>query len=270
MLPTVDRAFKGYIFDLDGTIWLTGDLIPGARETVAALRARGSRVVFLTNNSDGTQAMFAEQLTGMGIETGPEEVISASYVMARYLQKEAPHSRCYVVGPEPLREELVSAGLILRDRPGDVDYVVMGIDRDITYHKFQTAFAAIRAGARFYATNPDPYIPTPDGDLIDIGAFIAALETAIGRKLDLIVGKPNPIIVREALKTLALPPQDCLLVGDQLGTDVLAGKNAGVPMALLLRDPRVVERLAGWEHPPDFGLEKLVDLIVPEGDAAHA
>jgi NagD protein len=168
-----------------------------------------------------------------------------------------------------MREEIVSAGLILRDRPGDVDYVALGIDRDITYQKFQTAFAAIRAGARFVATNPDPYIPTPDGDLIDIGAFIAALETAIGRKLDLMIGKPNPIIVREALNVLTLPPGDCLLVGDQLGTDVLAGKNAGVPMALLLRDPRGVERLADWEYPPDFGLEKLTDLVVSGKDAAH-
>lgn len=261
-LPAIDRYFQGYIFDLDGTIWLTEQLVAGARETVAALRARGCQVLFLTNNSDGTRAMFAQQLSDMGIPTRAESIVSTSYVMARYLQAQAPGCHCYVIGADPLREELVDVGCKLRDRPGDIDYVVLGVDRDFTYRKLQTAFEAIRAGARFAATNPDPYVPTARGDLADIGAEIACIETATQHPLDQLVGKPDPMIVQVALDALGLVRQSCLMVGDQLGTDVVAGQRSGVPVALLLRDPRTVAQLATWASPPDFGLRSLVDLVI--------
>ena len=264
MLPIVDRLFCGYIFDLDGTIWMTSELVPGAQQTVAALRARGSRVVFLTNNSAGTREMFAEQLCSLGVPANPEDIISTSYVMARYLSEHSPGCACYVIGADPVREELCRAGLNLCDRPGKIDYVVVGIDRDFTYRKLQTAFEAIRAGARFAATNPDPYSPAVGGDLADIGALIAAIEAASQHKLDVLVGKPSPYIVQAALDTIGLPKADCLLVGDQIGTDVLAGKRSGVPVALLLRDSRVREQLAAWNELPEYGLEHLADLIITE------
>jgi len=263
MLPRVDRLFRGYIFDLDGTIWMTSQLIPGAQEAVAVLRSRGSRVVFLTNNSDGTREMFADQLRSFGLPAAPEEIISTSYVMARYLSERSPGCRCYVIGADPLREELCRAGFVLCDRPAEVDYVVLGIDRDFTYRKLQTAFEAIRAGARFVATNPDPYVPMAGGDLADIGALIAAIEVASQHTLDMLVGKPSTYIVQVALETIGLPKSDCLMVGDQLGTDVLAGKRFGVPVALLLRDPRVRQQVPEWPDPPEFGLESLLDLLPP-------
>jgi len=262
MLPKVNRFFKGYLFDLDGTIWMTGQLVPGAQKTVATLRARGYRLVFLTNNSDGTREMFAQQLSDLGVPATPGEIVGTAFVMARYLRTHAPGSGCYVIGADPLREGLVRAGMVLRDRPADIDYVVLGIDRDFSYHKLQTAFEAIRAGARFVATNPDPYVPTANGDLADIGALIAAIEVASGHKLDLMMGKPNPYIVEVALEAIGLPCEECLMVGDQLGTDVLAGKRASVPVALFLRDPRVRAQLADWPEPPDFGLESLFELMV--------
>lgn len=261
-LPGIDRFFDGYIFDLDGTIWMTEQLVPGAQETVAALRERGKRIVFLTNNSDGTREMFAQQLNDWGVAARPDEVVCTSYVMARYLQEQAAGSRCYVIGADPLREEICKAGLLLRDRPGDIDYVVLGIDRDFTYSKLQTAFEAIRAGAQFVATNPDPYVPTTRGDLADIGALIAAIETASQHKLDRLVGKPDPMIVSVAVEMIGLPLESCLLIGDQLGTDVLAGRRSGVRVALLLRDERVVKQLAAWDELPDYGLNSLFDLIV--------
>lgn len=262
MIPAVNRSFNGYIFDLDGTIWLTERLIPGAQDTVHSLRARNRKILFLTNNSDGTRDMFANQLSSMGIPAAGKDIICTANVMASYLSAVAPGCRCYVIGADPLREELCQAGLLLRDRPGDIDYVVLGIDRDISYRKLQTAFAAIRAGAQFVATNPDPYVPTAAGELIDIGAFIAALETASSHQLDMMVGKPNPLIVEIALKTIGESPHDCLMIGDQLGTDVLAGRRAGVPTALFLRDPQVQDELAETPEPPDYLLELLTDLLL--------
>ncbi len=264
MLPKIDCLYHGYIFDLDGTIWMSSQLVPGAKEAVAALRARGCRIVFLTNNSDGTRKMFADRLTSLGLQAAPEEIVSTSYVAARYLNAHSPGCRCYVIGADPVREELCRAGLSLSDRPGEIDYVVIGIDRDFTYRKLQIAFEAIRAGARFLATNPDPYSPSARGDLADIGALIAAIEVASEHKLDVMVGKPSTYIVQVALDAIGLPKEDCLLVGDQLGTDVLAGKSAGLRVALFLRDPRVREQLADWPDLPEYGLEQLMDLIPSE------
>lgn len=275
--PSVlDRLFSAYLFDLDGTVWLTEELVPGAlpeparrhelladaSEAIRLLRSRGSRVAFMTNNADGTRESFAHELSDLGIPCTSDAVICTAFVMARYLSSQMPGSRCYVIGPDPLREELCRAGLSLRDRPGDIDFVVVGIDRDFTYHKLQTAFEAIRAGARLVATNPDPWVPAAHGDLADIGALIAAIEVASDHKLDKLVGKPDPFIVETALECLGVGLADCLIVGDQLGTDVLAGRRAGVPVALLLRDPRVVAQLSSWQDQPDFLVESLLGLVV--------
>jgi arabinose operon protein AraL len=260
MLSKVDRIFPGYIFDLDGTIWMTDELVPGAQQAVRDLRELGSRVVFLTNNSDGTREMFAAQLTEMGIEVSPEEIVSTSYVMARYLNEQAPGCHCYVIGADPVREELQQAGLQLSDRPGEVRYVVLGIDRDFTYRKLQIAFESIRAGALFVATNPDPYVPTSHGDLPDIGALIAAIEVSSGHPLDMLVGKPSSYIVEIALEKIGLARESCLMVGDQLGTDVLAAHKTGVPVALLLRDPHVVIKLKDWPDKPDYVINDLREL----------
>src|SRR5271157_2751212 len=205
MFLTVDHLFGGYIFDLDGTTWMTSQLVPGAKETVAALRELGRKVVFLTNNSDGTRQIFAEQLTDLDLPASPEEIVCTSYAMARYLREQSPGCRCYVIGADPLRDELCRAGFTLSDRPGKIDYVVLGIDRDFTYHKLQTAFEAIRLGARFVATNPDPYVPMAGGDLADIGSLIAAIEVASQHKLDRLVGKPDPYIVQIAVEAIGLP-----------------------------------------------------------------
>lgn len=272
----VRRLFGAYLFDLDGTVWLTEELVPGARpvratrhallpdarKVIRALRSRGCRVAFMTNNADGTRESFAYELSDLGIPCTADDVVCTAFVMARYLSSQQPGSRCYVIGPDPLREELCRAGLTLRDRPGDIDFVVVGVDRDFTYHKLQTAFEAIRAGARLVATNPDPWVPAAHGDLADIGALIAAIEVASERKLDKLVGKPDPFIVQIALECLGGESADCLIVGDQLETDVLAGQRAGVPVALLLRDPRVVAKLRDWQPKPDLLLGSLKGLVV--------
>jgi arabinose operon protein AraL len=274
--PTVDRLFGAYLFDLDGTVWLTDEVVPGAqrepakrhallpdaRAVIRALRSRGCRVAFMTNNADGTRESFAQELSDLGVRCGPDDVICAAFVMARYLSSLQSGRRCYVIGSDPLREELCRAGLTLRDRPGDIDFVVVGIDRDFTYHKLQTAFEAIRAGARLVATNLDPWVPAGHGDLADIGALIAAIEVASEHKLDKLVGKPDPLIVDVALELLGVEPADCLIVGDQLESDVLAGQRAGVPAALLMRDPRVVARLQDWQPQPNFLLASLQALVV--------
>lgn len=261
LMKYTNQEFSGYIFDLDGTLWMSGQLIDGAQEVVNHLRKLGKHVVFLTNNSNGTREMFAQQLTDCGIPADKEEIISSSFVMAKYLLEQSPGSRCYIIGPDPLREELFSHGFVPCDRPGEIDFVVLGIDRDFTYKKLQTAFRAIRAGAKFVATNPDPYSPAENGDLADIGALIAAIEVSSQHPVDMIVGKPSSFIVNLAIEALGLQKDKCLMVGDQLLTDVLAAKRMEVQVALFLRDPIVRAQLTKSEIKPDYYINKLTNLI---------
>src|SRR5690606_11793926 len=158
--------YQGYIFDLDGTIYLGERLIDGARETVLGLRAAGKRVVFLSNKPLETRDDYARKLTRLGIPTPAEEVINSSWVMARWLAAEAPGATVYVIGEPPLLDELRRAGLhVVEDPSGryhEVRFVIAAFDRTFHYQKLNHALQAIRRGARFVATNSDRTCPVED------------------------------------------------------------------------------------------------------------
>lgn len=155
--------YNAYLFDLDGTIYLGEALLPGAAETITALRAAGRRTIFLSNNPTRSRHQYAAMLSRLGIPTTTEDIVNSSYVMVQWLLREAPHARLFVVGEQPLQNELRKAGFTLSERAGEIDIVVASFDRTFTYHKLQVAFDAIRAGARLVATNPDRYCPMPGG-----------------------------------------------------------------------------------------------------------
>ncbi len=262
------RVYAGYAVDLDGTVYLGEALLPGADRAVAALRGAGARVVFLSNNPLYTRYDYAAKLTRLGIPTDPEDVINSSMVLARYLSSTAPQARLFVIGEESVKRELEAVGLRLVDRAEDVDYVVACFDRTFDYRKLKTGFDALRRGARFLATNRDAYCPTPDGGLPDAGAIVAALEAATGRTLELVVGKPSPIMARVLRERLGTPPRDTLVVGDRLETDVALGKAMGCWTAAVLTGATTREMVERHPDPPDFVLESLADLV-PEGGTAR-
>jgi NagD protein len=255
-------AFDGYVFDLDGTVYLGDTPLPGAPEALAALRAAGRRVVFLSNNPTKTREQYARKLSGMGIPATPDEIVNSSLAMVRWLLREAPGSRVFVVGEQPLKDDLTAAGFRLTERPGEIDVVISSFDRTFTYQKLQIAFDAIRAGARFVATNPDRYCPVPGGGEPDCAAMTAAIEACTGRPVEVVVGKPSPIMVEIVGELVGLPLDRCLMVGDRLGTDIAMGKAAGMATALPLTGETSHELLAVSEIQPDYVLEGLMDLVV--------
>ncbi len=257
---TVDCTFFGYIFDLDGTVYLGDALLPGARRTIEALREKVARVVFLSNKPLETRADYAAKLTRLGIPTSPDEVINSSWVMARWLERESPGAALFVIGERPLLDELREAGFRLTEDPDEVDFVVASFDRTFAYHKLQVAFDAIRAGARFVATNADRYCPVPGGGLPDAAATIGAIEGCTGAKVEVVVGKPSPITVRAILDRLELPASDCIIVGDRLETDVRMGLEAGMATAVVLTGVTTPELLAGSDIQPDYVLDRLDEL----------
>ncbi len=263
LLSPIARLFPGYVFDLDGTVYLGDSLLPGAKRTIETLRTAGSRVLFLSNKPLQTRADYAAKLTLLSIPTSPGEVINSSWVLARWLEQESPGAALFVVGEPPLIEELRAAGFRLTEQPGEIQFVVASFDRTFDYRKLQIAFDAIRAGARFVATNGDRYCPTPTGGLPDAAAVIGAIEGCTGKQVEVIVGKPSPITARAILDRLQLPASECIIVGDRLETDIRMGQEAGMATAVVLTGVTTAELLAASEIRPNYVLRRL-DELLPE------
>lgn len=264
-LSRPSRMYGGYVFDLDGTLYLGDRLLPGAAETVAAIRAAGARVAFLTNKPLEPPSAYAAKLTDLGIPATAREVVSSTDALLRYLATAAAGARLL-----PISEPLV-AGLLrdagfrvldpAMDDPTTAEVVVVSWDRTFDYTKLVAAFRAVRAGARIVATNPDPYCPTPDGDLPDCAAMLAAIEASTGARAEAIVGKPSPHMSATLLDRLALPAGDTILIGDRLLTDVRMAHEAGMASALVLTGATRLDALDGAAVAPDFVLAGVADVL---------
>jgi NagD protein len=253
--------YDAYIFDLDGTIYLGDQLLPGAAETIAALRAAGRRTIFLSNNPTKTRDQYAKKLSGMDIPTPVDDIVNSSFVMAQWLLREAPTARLFVVGEDPLKHDLTAAGFELTEDADRVDIVVASFDRTFVYRKLQIAYDAIRRGARLVATNGDRFCPTPSGGEPDAAAIIAAIEACTGAKCDPIVGKPSPIMVALIMGLLKLPPERCIMVGDRLETDIRMGIAAGMASCLVLTGDATRASLAASGLAPTLVLERIDGLL---------
>lgn len=253
-------AYDGYIFDLDGTIYLGDILLPHASELLAHLRAARRKVAFLSNNPTRTREQYVAKLRGFGLQADLDEVVNSSYVMVQWLLANAPGATLFVVGEAPLIGELEAAGFRLSEQAGTIDIVVASFDRTFTYHKLQVAFDAIRAGARLVATNPDRFCPVPGGGEPDAAAMIAAIEACTNTRCEVNVGKPSPIMARTVGALLQLPPERCLMVGDRLMTDIAMGAEAGMATALVLTGDSTRADLAAAPHQPTYVIESLAEL----------
>lgn len=262
----------GFVLDLDGTVYLGEAALPHAAETIAALRARGKRLLFVSNKPLQPREVYASKLTRLGIPTGETDVITSAYVLGYHLAQHFPSLRYYVIGEQPLRQELRSHGLCVMDEltsqdsmevmdTTGIDAVIVAFDRTLDYRKLNTAYQALRRGAHFFATNGDLTCPMPGGAVPDAGATIIALETITGRKLELLAGKPSEIMMRVALQRLGLPPERCMLIGDRLETDILMGQQAGMLTAVALTGVSTRADAARLHRPPDLMLNNLGDLL---------
>lgn len=216
------------VLDLDGTVY-RGDIpIPGAFEALARWRKHAIPVMFVTNNSTKSRAEFAAKLTRMGHPTEPEHIVNTAHATGFLLAELRPAgTRVYVVGAPALSQAVTDAGFVVSEQ--DAEVVVVGLDRALTYDKLRTAVRLILDGAEFIATNPDRLIP--HGPHLDpgAGAIMAAVEAATAHVTKpLVVGKPEPTLISLALQRLGANPENSVMVGDQLQTDVQAGQRAGL------------------------------------------
>ena len=252
---------RGWLFDLDGTVYRGDALISGADTTIAALRAAGRRVAFLSNKPLQTRADYARKLTRLGIPTGDDDVINSSLVLARHLARLDARAPVFVIGEPPLIAELRAHGFEVRT-DHRVRWVVIAFDRTFDYAKLNTALQAVRQGARLIATNPDRTCPTEDGEIPDCAGMTAAVEAVTGRSVEVVVGKPSPIILEVALERLGVEARECVVVGDRLETDIVMGKRLGLATVLVLSGitPAGDARIA--DTAPDLVVPSIRELVL--------
>ena len=250
--------YAAYLFDVDGTLVYHDHAVPGAADALQALKARGKHVLAVTNNSSLSRHELAERFREFGLPLEDHEVFSALVATAQLVAHEAPGARVYVFGNPGVAAELERRGLTLTDGV-DADYVVVGNHRGISYDKLTVAMRALLNGARFVAINVDRTYVGEDGGLVPgAGVFVAALERAVSRPPDVVVGKPSITLLREAAESIGQPPHACLYVGDNPESDIAGAHAAGMEAALVLSG--VVATGDGWADPPEHVLPSVADL----------
>ena len=212
------------------------------------------------------------KLTKLGIPATEDEVITSAFVLSHYLAHHEPDLRYYVLGEPNFLAELRSHGLTVVDElmdqsemgtitPDGIDAVIVAMDRTLNYRKINTAYQALRRGARYFATNGDNTCPMPGGDVPDAGATMAAFLQITGRTPELIAGKPSPLILQVALERLGLPAHRCLMSGDRLETDMRMGHDAGMATALVLTGVTPRAHAEQVTPRPTLILENIGELI---------
>lgn len=250
---------KGFLIDMDGVIYKGSEPIPGAVEFINGLRDRGLPFLFLTNNSQRTSRDVCYKLNKMGFRVNDEDIFTCAMATARYLASKKENGTAYVIGEGGLLTELHNAGYsIVDDQP---DYVIIGEGRTIMLESVDKAINMIMKGAKLIATNLDPNCPIGDGKYrAGCGALVAMLESASGIKA-FSVGKPSPVMMRMARKTLQLTTDETVMIGDTMGTDILGAGSMGFTTILTLSGVTHEDDLAHFGYSPDFIIKSIKDLL---------
>ncbi len=248
------KKYKGYLIDLDGTMYRGTEKIDAAVRFVRKLAARNIPYLFVTNNSTRTPEQVAEKLRGFDIPATAEQIFTSAMATANYIHERKNNAKIYFIGEKGLYEALKTEGF--RFAREDADTVVVGLDRNVTYEKFAVACLAIRNGAEFISTNSDVAIPTERGFMPGNGSLTALVATST-RKEPVFIGKPEPIITEQALHILGTKKEETLMVGDNYDTDILAGIRAGIDTLIVHTGVTPKEKLAEYEIQPTYSVDTL-------------
>ncbi|MEL3974294.1 TIGR01457 family HAD-type hydrolase [Rossellomorea oryzaecorticis] len=248
------KQYKGYLIDLDGTMYRGKEVIKEAGDFVRRLKEKGLPYLFVTNNSSRRPEQVAEKLQTFGISAAKEQVFTTSMATAQFIADKKPESTAYVIGEEGIRSALEEKGITLKEEKPD--FVVVGIDRGINYEKLALACLGVRNGATFISTNGDIAIPTEKGLLPGNGS-LTSVVTVSTQTQPIFIGKPESIIMEQALEVLGVSKEETLMVGDNYDTDIKAGMNAGLDTLLVHTGVTTKEILKQMEEQPTYVINTL-------------
>lgn len=250
-------TYKGYLIDLDGTIYRGKTRIPAAETFVHELQRRQIPYLFVTNNTTRTPEMVQQSLAShFNLETSLESIYTASLATVDYMLDMGLGMSAYVIGEKGLQDAVTQAGFTIDEE--NPAYVVVGLDTQLTYDKLSIACLAIQKGAHFIGTNPDLRIPTERGELPGAGSLSSLLEAATGVS-PIYIGKPQAIIMEKALERLGLQKEEALMVGDNYMTDIRAGIDNGIDSLLVLTGFTKADEVADLPVSPTFVLNSLAE-----------
>lgn len=249
---------RGYLLDMDGTFYLGDQLLEGALRFIDLLREQKKEFLFLTNNSSKHRRQYAEKISRLGLPLLEESVLTSGEATALYLREKHPGADLFVVGTPSLEDEFRQHGFRLVQQ--EPQFLVLGFDTTLTYQKLWALCDFVRVGVPYIATHPDFNCPTEKGFMPDVGAMIAFVKAATGREPDLVVGKPNRLIVDAAAFKMGLQVNQLAMIGDRLYTDIALGQSSGIATILVLSGETKIEDLKDSPFQPDYTFQNLAGV----------
>lgn len=257
------EAIEAYLMDMDGVLVRGAQLIAGAADFIARLREQDKRFLVLTNSSVYTPRDLQARLAHIGLDVPPEALYTSALATAQFLHAQCPGGRAYVVGEAGLTTALHDVGYVLTDQ--EPDYVVLGETLSYSFQRLSRAISLIAAGARFIATNPDAVGPAEGGLIPATGAVAALIAEATGVK-PYFVGKPNPLMMRSALRQLGAHSETSVMIGDRMDTDIVAGTEAGMRTILVLSGVTQREQIERFPYRPTWVQESVAQVALDTRD----
>ncbi len=255
---TRTRPVQSYLMDMDGVIVREDQLVPGADRFIARLREAGRSFLVLTNNSRHAPRDTAAHLRRLGLDVTDADIWTSALATARFLSDQRPEGSAFVIGESGLTTALYEAGYTQTEH--NPDYVVLGETRTYSFERITTAIRLIRGGARFIATNPDDTSPSPDGPLPATGSVAAMISRASGVK-PYYVGKPNPLMMRSALRAIDAHSESTVMIGDRMETDIVSGIEAGMRTVLVLTGSTDRATAETFPFLPTRIVDSIADLV---------
>lgn len=254
-------TIRTVLFDMDGVLYRGKTPLPGVHAILEFCDRQGIAYACITNNSTNTPQRYEQKLAEMGIQIPAARVLTSALVTGRYLRNHYPRgTTVYAIGMEGLQQALFADRYFVPAEEQQPHLVVQGADFEITYEKLKRGCLAIRAGAKFIATNPDKTFPTEQGLIPGAGAVLAALQVSTEVE-PLVIGKPQPIMFQVALELLDGTPETTLVVGDRLDTDIVGAQRAGLRSVLVLSGVTTREELEQSPTQPDAVFAGLPELL---------
>ena len=255
------EKYDGFIFDLDGTIYRGEKLIPNADKTINHIKATGKEAIFISNKTTGSIKDYHDFLISKGVNIEAEEIINSTLVIRNYLLDNYISKKFFAIGEELFIKEIESAGLSFSSDPSEIDLLIVTLDRTLNYEKLEIAARALEYGAKFFAANIDDTCPVDEGEVLDAGSTISALEKRTHKKLELHFGKPSRFMFEEIKKRIKVDLKKTLLIGDRLETDIAMGNNFGIDSALVSTGIKYYPNGTGHIK-PTYYLNSVFDLII--------
>ena len=251
-----------FLFDLDGTLYLGDVLFPFTKELLRAIKAKGKKYLYMTNNSSKSVDDYVKKLERIGIDAAPEDFVTSSQATIRYLKQHHDGATLYVCGTRSLKAEFTAAGLNVTEDADCAQCVVMGYDTELDYKKLLDVSRLLteRPDIPYIATNPDLVCPTEFGYVPDCGSVCMMIKNATGRT-PVVIGKPEPMMPLLAMEREGVEPTRCAVVGDRIYTDVKSGLNSGAVGILVMSGETTEEILASSEDKPDIVLRDAGEMI---------